>query len=138
MAEKILIDLQVDGEKEINDLKIQLNDLRKTYDALVKSKKDAKNGDRESVEAMRAATKAIADLNSSIEAYETKTIQANKATAILNASTDDLGKTATTSANRMKTAFDVVNSTLQVANKSAKEVNATMLASKFPEAAPLS
>ena len=52
MAEKILIDLQVDGEKEINDLKIQLNDLRKTYDALVKSKKEAKNGDRESVEAL--------------------------------------------------------------------------------------
>lgn len=138
MAEKILIDLQVDGEKEINDLKIQLNDLRKTYDALVKSKKEAKNGDRESVEAMKAATKAIADLNASVEAYETKTIQANKATAILNASTEDLGKTATTSANRMKTAFDVVNSTLQVANKSAKEVNATMLASKFPGAASLS
>lgn len=138
MAQKIVIDLQVDGEKQINDLKIQLNDLKKTYDALVKAKKESKNGDRESVDAMEAATKAVNDLNKSLNAYETKASEANKAAVLLNTNTESLGKTATASATKMKTAFDVVNSTLQVANRSAKEVNATMLASKFPGATSLS
>ena len=87
---------------------------------------------------MEAATKAVNDLNKSLNAYETKAAEANKAAVLLNTNTESLGKTATASATMMKTAFDVVNSTLQVANRSAKEVNATMLASKFPGATSLS